>query len=69
MAARAAQGRLYSGDEWRTVPVFTISDDGVEIEIMVLSPRDLRLPLRTSAEGKAIERAKLEVVEDLLAQT
>ena len=66
---RAAQGRLYSGEELRTVPVFTISDDGVEIEITVLSPRDLRLPLRTGAEGRAIERAKLPAVEDLLAQT
>jgi len=65
---RAAQSRLYSGEELQTVPVFTISDDGVEIEITVLSPRDLRLPLRTSAEGKPIERAKLQVVEDLLAQ-
>jgi hypothetical protein len=54
---RATQGRLYSGDEWRTVPVFTISDDGVEIEITVLSPRDLRLPLRTSADlrGRACQ--------------
>jgi len=65
---RAAQSRLYSGEELQTVPVFTISDDGVEIEITVLSPRDLRLPLRTSAEGKPIERAKLRMVEDLLAQ-
>ena len=66
---RAAQGRLYSGEESRTVPVFTLSDDGVEIEITVLSPRDLRLPLRTSAEGRPIERAKLQMVEALLAQT
>ncbi len=65
---RAAQSRLYSGEELQTVPVFTIGDDGVEIEITVLSPRDLRLPLRTSAEGKPIERAKLQKVEDLLEQ-
>jgi len=66
---RAAQGRLYSGEELRTVPVFTVSDEGVEIEITVLSLRDLRLPQRTGAQGKAIERAKLPAVEDLLAQT
>lgn len=66
---RAAQARLYSGDELRIVPVLTISDEGVEIEVTVLSPRDLRVPLRTTAEGKAIERARLEAVEELLAQT
>jgi len=66
---RAAQGRLYSGEELRTVPVFMISDDGVEVEITVLSPRDLRRPLRTSAAGKAMERAKLQAVEELLART
>jgi hypothetical protein len=66
---RAAQSRLYSGEELRTLPVFTVTDDGVEIEITVLSARDQRLPLRTSMDGKAIERAKLQMVEDLLAQT
>lgn len=65
---RAAQSRLYSGEGLRTVPVFTINDGPTEIEIMVLSPRDLRLPLRTSLEGKAIERGKLQLVEELLAQ-
>jgi hypothetical protein len=66
---RAAQSRLYSGCELRTVPVYTILDDGVEIEITVLSTRDLRSPVKTSPEGRAIERAKLETVEALLAAT
>jgi len=66
---KAAQGRLYSGEEPHTVPVYTINDDGTEIELTVLSPRELRLPLKTSPEGKAIERAKLNAVETLLAQT
>lgn len=66
---KAAQSRLYSGDELRTVQVFTVSDDGTEIEITVLAPRDLRVPLKTRLEGKAIERAKLNAVEQLLAHT
>ncbi len=66
---QAAQGRLYSGEELRTVPVFTVNDDGIEIEITVLSTRDLRVPLKTRLEGRAIERAKLHAVEQLLAQT
>lgn len=66
---RAAQSRLYVSGEPRTVPVYNISDEGTEIEITVLTTRELRGSLKTSSEGKAIERAKLQAVEDLLAQT
>ncbi len=64
-----SQTNLYSGDTRITVPLFVLDDDGIEIEIAVLSPRDERLPLKTSLAGKAIERARLPAVEELLAQT
>jgi hypothetical protein len=63
---RADQTTLYSGDTRITAPLFIIDDDGVDIEIAVLSPRDARLPLKTSLAGKPIERAKRAAVEDLL---
>ncbi|HXF65619.1 MAG TPA: hypothetical protein VNK67_02825 [Burkholderiales bacterium] len=66
---RAAQCRLYFGAVARTVPVYTLEEGGTEIELTVLSVRDLRVPLRTSLEGRVIERAKLRAVEQLLAQT
>ena len=66
---QSAQSRLYSGEEMRTVPVYTLSDHGTDIELTVLSTLDLRSPLRTSPEGKNIERAKLPAVEQLLAET
>jgi len=66
---KATQARLYSGEEQQVVPVYTLEDDGVAIEITVLSTRALRLPLRTSLEGKAIERAKPAAVEQLLNET
>ena len=66
---RAAQSRLYSGVELRTVPVYVVSDDGTDIELTVLSPLDLRGQLRTSLEGKNIERAKAQAVAALLAET
>jgi len=65
----ADQTSLYSGDTRITVPLFTVDDDGIEIEIAVLSPRDARLPLKTSPAGKTIERAKLSAVEELLAES
>jgi hypothetical protein len=65
---RTAQARLYCGSEQVTAPVFTINDDGTDIEMTVLSPRELRGPLRTSLEGKSIDRAKRGAVEQLLAE-
>jgi len=65
---KSAQSRLYSGEEMRTVPVYTLSDHGTDIELTVLSTLDLRGSLRTSPEGKNIERAKLQAVEQLLAE-
>ena len=65
---RAAQRRLYSGEEARTVPVYVVSDHGTDIELTVLSMHDLRGPLKTSPDGKSIERAKLQAVENLLGE-
>jgi hypothetical protein len=65
---RTTQKRLYSGDETRTVPVYTVNDQGTDIELTVLSMLDLRGPVRTSPDGKNIERAKIQVVEQLLAE-
>jgi len=69
IAYKAAQNRLYAGEEMRTVPVYEVTDDGTVIELTVLTPHDLRGPLRTTPEGKNIERAKLPAVEQLLADT
>ncbi len=64
----AGQTSLYSGDTRITVPQFTLNDADADIDLTVLSPRDARMPLKTSLAGKVIERAKLADVEVLLAQ-
>jgi len=66
---KSGQTSLYCGETRITVPLFTLTDDGTEVEVVVLSPRDARAPLKTSLAGKAIERAKLAVVEALLAKS
>lgn len=66
---KTAENRLYAGTELRAAPVYIISDEGTEIEITVLTTRDLRGPLKTSLDGRNLERAKLQAVEILLAQT
>lgn len=67
IAYRTGQARLYAGHEPRIAPVFTIDDDGTGIELTVLDTLDLRAPLRTTPEGRIIERAKPRAVEALLA--
>lgn len=62
-----AQRRLFSGDEQRTIPVFLLNDENVEIRVEVLTAGDLRRPLRATPNGKAIERAKPEAVEALIS--
>jgi hypothetical protein len=66
---QTAQSRLYSGAQLRTFPVLTVNEEGIDILLTVLSTQDLRAPLKTSPEGKPIERAKLQAVETLLAVT
>jgi hypothetical protein len=63
------QNRLYSGGQMRTFPVLTVNDEGTDILLTVLATHDLRASLKTSPEGKTIERAKLQAVETLLAET
>jgi hypothetical protein len=63
---QAGQVRIYAGGEPLMVPVYALNDEGIEIQLTVLSPRELRVPVRTSPDGKAIERAKLSAVEQLL---
>lgn len=65
---RSADQRLYFGDDARTVPAFVFERDGTEIQLTVLSTQDLRSPAKTSLSGAPLERARLDVVEALLAE-
>ncbi len=64
---RSGQTRLYAGDMELVAPILSFDREGVEIRLTVLSPRELRSRLKSSAEGKPIERAKREAVEALIA--
>lgn len=63
---RAGQCRLYIAEETRTVPTFTAMDGDMEIQLVVLAVDDLRGPVRTSPDGKPIERARAQAVQALL---
>jgi hypothetical protein len=63
---RAEERRLWCGDVLRTLPAFVVDDDGLEVELVVFELDDLRNPIRTSLEGKPVERARPEAVRTLL---
>lgn len=65
-AYRAGQRRLWVGESARMAQTFTVDDDGIEIELLVLARDDLRLPIRNTLEGKPAERARAPAVEALL---
>ncbi len=67
MPYKTGQSRLYAGHEPRVLPVFSIVVEGADIELTVFDSRDLRAPVRATAEGRVIERARLPAVEALLA--
>lgn len=67
IAYKTTQTRLYAGHEARVLPVYTISEGEIEIELTVFDMRDLRLPTSATPEGRTIERARLAAVENLLA--
>ena len=69
IAYKASQVRLYAGQELRMLPVFSLEGEDAEIEITVLDARDLRAPIRATAEGRIIDRARLNAVEGLLQES
>ena len=64
---RTGNRRLFAGHLVVDAPVLTYARDEIEVHLTLLSPRDLRLPLKASMDGKPIERARIDAVRALLA--
>jgi len=63
---RSRERRVYIGGEPRSVPNFSVSTDDANFEVTVFAPRDLRYQLRTTAEGKPFERARIDWLNSVL---
>lgn len=66
---RAGESRVFIGEEPMGVPTFSISTNDADFEIGVFSPRDLRVQLRASAEGRPFERARIAWLDAVLSGT
>jgi hypothetical protein len=65
---RAREQRVWVGDQSSLVPTLVLSTADGDITLTVLAPAHRRQPLRLSADGRALERASIESVEDLLGE-
>ena len=63
---RSRERRVYIGGHPRSVPNFSVSTEDANFDITVFAPRDLRYQLRTTAEGKPFERARIDWLNSVL---
>lgn len=60
--------RLYAGDMPIDAAVLSFEDDAVTVHLTSLSPRELRSRIKSSVNGRPIERASRAALEKLLAR-
>jgi len=66
---RSRERRVYIGGEPRSVPNFSVSTDDADFDITVFAPPDRRYQLRTTAEGKPFDRARIDWLNSVLEST
>jgi hypothetical protein len=65
---RSGERRIHIGDQARGVPNFSISTEDADFDITVFAPRDLRAQIRTTPEGRPLDRVRIEWVDVALAE-
>ena len=65
-AYRPGDTRLHVGDQLRTLPCFVLTGGDAVVTLTVLPANDVRCTVRRTAEGRAMERARIDDVLSLL---
>jgi len=68
IAYRSGERRMHIGDETRGVPNFSVSTEDADFDITVLTPRDLRAQIRSTPEGRPLERVRRDWLDVALAE-
>lgn len=66
---RSGERRFHIGDEARSVPNFGVSTPDADFDITVFDPRDLRAQIRTTPEGRPLERVRVDWLDSTLAES
>lgn len=69
MTFRTRDEKFWVGDEVRMTPVHEFETDDARFEIAVFRTEDARVTIKSSAEGRTIDRMKLDGLEQVLAQS
>ncbi len=64
---QTSESRHYSGDQERAVSVLSLDWEGTPVRVAVYLPDDERRSLKTSPQGRRLERAGLLAVRSLVA--
>ena len=67
IAYRSGERRIHIGDELRGVPNFSVSTEDADFDITVFAPRDLRAQIRSTPEGRPLERVRIDWLNASLA--
>lgn len=67
IAYKTRERRVYVGETPRAVPNLLFSGGEADFDVSVFSPKDLRMTLRSTAEGKPFDRARIDWLESVLA--
>ncbi len=65
---RSGERRMHIGDEARSVPRFSVSTPDADFDVTVFDPRDLRAQIRSTPEGRPLERARVDWLDSTLAE-
>ncbi len=67
IAYRSGEHRVHIGDEVRGVPSFSVSTEEADFDITVFAPHDLRAQIRSTPEGRPLERVRIDWLDAALA--
>ncbi|MEO8008419.1 MAG: hypothetical protein ABI728_07870 [Betaproteobacteria bacterium] len=68
IAYRSTERRIYIGEEMRGVPKFSVSTEDADFDITVFASQDLRSQIRTTPEGRPLERVRIDWLDAALAE-
>ncbi len=65
---RSGERRVHIGDEAFGVPNFSVSTEDADFDITVFAPRDLRAQIRSTPDGRPLERVRIDWLDASLAE-
>ena len=65
---RSGERRIHIGDEACGVPNFSVSTEDADFDITVFARRDLRAQIRSTPDGRPLERVRIDWLDASLAE-